>query len=77
MLSMTRDEWMEIRSWYADAMDGDDAFDYVCELLQAEIDYTKLRFPVCKLYVHRVERELGHLKEIASDISAENFEEES
>ena len=77
MLSMTRDEWMEIRNRFPDAMDGDDALDYVCELLQAEIDYTKLRAPECKLYVRRVERELWHLKEIASDISAENFEEES
>lgn len=77
MLSMTRDEWMEIRNRYPDAMDGDDAFDYVCDLLQDEIDYTKLRYPGCKMYVRRVERELEHLKEIASDISAENFEEES
>lgn len=77
MLSMTRDEWMEIRNRYPDAMDGDDAFDYVCDLLQAEIDYTKIRYPECKLYMRRVERELGDLKEIASDISAENFEEES
>lgn len=76
MLSMTRDEWMEIRNRFPDAMDGDDALDYVCALLQAEIDYTKLRYSGCKLYVHRMERELGHLKEIASDISAENFEEE-
>ena len=43
MLSMTRDEWMEIRNCFPDAMDGDDALDYVCTLLQAEIDYTKLR----------------------------------
>lgn len=76
MLSMTRDEWMEIRNRFPDAMDGDDALDYVCALLQAEIDYTKLRDPECKLYVHRVERELRHLKEVASDVSAENFEEE-
>lgn len=76
MLSMTRDEWMEIRNRFPDAMDGDDALDYVCTLLQAEIDYTKLRYPGCKLYVQRIERELGHLKEVASDVSAENFEEE-
>ena len=76
MLSMTCDEWMEIRNRFPDAMDGDDALDYVCALLQAEIDYTKLRDPECKLYVHRVERELRHLKEVASDVSAENFEEE-
>ena len=50
MLSMTRDEWMEIRNRFPDAMDGDDALDDVCALLQAEIDYTKLRNPECKLH---------------------------
>lgn len=76
MLSMTYDEWQDVRRRYPVQMDDVSALDYVCDLLQAEIDATEIRYPeYSDVYLSRLRRELGHLHEFSADIIGENFEE--
>lgn len=74
MLSLTGKQFMEIRNRYPDALDGDSAFDFVHDILNAEADAIKEKFPYATKTISRLEDAAYQVFEIGSDISCGDFE---
>lgn len=77
MLSMSASEYARIRNEYPDAMDGDDAINFVIDLLHAEAEATRQKWPAATATIRRLEAGEEAIKNIAPDLMYGNFEEEN
>ena len=77
MFCMSQSDFIAIRHQYPDAMDGDDAFDFVIQMIEKEIAATRQRYPDAANTIRHMEQALPVIQTMAADFSGWNFEEEN
>lgn len=73
MLYMGEKKYLEIRSRFPDAMDGDSALCFVADLLDEEARATRKKEPYATDSIRRLERAAGEVKSLYCDIVWEEF----
>ena len=76
MLDMSMEDYIRIRRNYPDAMDGDNAADFVADLLEAEAAATRKKHPYAEKTAKRLEEAATTVRMVASDLSGEMFGED-
>lgn len=75
MLSMTEKVYIKIRNKYPDAMDGDNAFDFVHDVLIAEAFAIREKEPYATKTIDRLEKAAYEVFSMAGELAGENFAE--
>lgn len=76
MLCMSVQDYVQIRRNYADEMDGDSAYEFVADMLDAEAKATAAKYPNALAAVIRLRDAEKTIRQLASELSGECFEED-
>lgn len=77
MFCMSQSDVLALRAQYPAAMDGDDAFDFVVQMIECELAATRQRYPDATATIRHMEQALPVIQTMAADYSGWNFEEET
>ena len=77
MFCISQSDAIAIRDQYSSAMDGDDAFDFVVQMIECELAATRQRYPDATATIRHMEQALLVIQTMAADYSGWNFEEET
>ena len=77
MFCMSPSDVLALRAQYPSAMDGDDAFDFVVQMIEQELEATRRMYPDATATIRHMEHALPVIQTMAADYSGWNFEEET